>query len=87
MTLPVRDLTARGRIDGRVLRLDELSLRQGRSDYRLSGTIADPLALNEGGDGAPGDADGPALHVRPLRIQPRIADDIGLALPGYVIPL
>ncbi len=45
MALPVTDLQARGRIDGRVLNLENLHLRQGRSDYRVSGTVTDPLAL------------------------------------------
>ena len=43
--LPVTELQARGRIDGRLLHLENLAFRQGRSDYRISGTVNDPLAL------------------------------------------
>ncbi|HPF69408.1 MAG TPA: AsmA-like C-terminal region-containing protein [Candidatus Krumholzibacteria bacterium] len=45
MGLPVTDLAGEGRIDGTVLSLDRLSLRQGRSDYAVRGTVRDPLAL------------------------------------------
>ncbi|MFN2371952.1 MAG: AsmA family protein, partial [Candidatus Krumholzibacteriia bacterium] len=45
MALPVTGLQARGQLDGPRLQLENLSLRQGRSDYRVSGTVIDPLAL------------------------------------------
>ncbi len=45
MNLPVTALEATGRIDGRILGLAGLSFRQGRSDYRITGTVGDPLAL------------------------------------------
>ena len=45
MNLPVTGLNATGRIDGRTLGLAGLAFGQGRSDYRITGTIGDPLAL------------------------------------------
>src|SRR5689334_23978094 len=41
--------------------------------------VADPLRLNERGDRPVDDAEGAALRRGPFGIEPRIADDVGVA--------
>src|SRR3546814_14099561 len=43
--------------------------------------IADALGVNQRRDRPPGDAAGPPIDIRPIRIQERDADDVHMALP------
>src|SRR3546814_14242349 len=43
--------------------------------------VADALGVNQRRDRPPGDAEGPPLDIRPIRVQARVAADVDLALP------